>query len=60
MIELLKIRAEEVNLESIINFSKEEINKIDSLFKDSNLLDEFDKNFVNKLILDIRKKIYKL
>jgi uncharacterized protein len=58
--ELLKIRRGEVNLESIINWSKEEIDKIDFLFRDSNLPDRVDSDFINKLIINIRKKIYKL
>ena len=58
--ELLKIRRGEVNLESIINWSKEEIVEIDKLYEDSNLPEKIDSDFINKLITNIRKKIYKL
>ncbi len=58
--ELLKIRRGEVNLESIINWSKEEIVEIDKLYEESNLPEKVDSDFINKLITNIRKKIYKL
>lgn len=56
--ELLKIRRGEVDLQNIINWSKGEIDKIDSLFNESNLPDFVDKSLVNGLLIRIRKSIY--
>jgi len=58
--ELLKIRRGEIDLQNIINWSKGEIDKIDSLFNESNLPNNIDPNFINNLIIEVRKKIYNL
>jgi len=56
--ELLKIRRGEVDLQSIIDWGEKEIETIDYLFDNSGLPDEVDPNFVNELLLDIRKEYY--
>ena len=58
--ELLKIRRGEVDLESLINWSEEQISIIDNLFDNSNLPESVDKNFVNDLLIQIRKEYFKI
>ena len=58
--ELLKIRKGEVDLESLINWSEEQISIIDGFFDNSDLPDSVDKNFVNDLLIQIRKDYFKV
>jgi len=58
--ELLDIRRGKVDLQSLIDGVEEEIKEIDKLFEESALPDNVDPNFVNSLIISIRKEIYKL
>lgn len=52
--ELLKIRRGEVDLQSIINKAKEDIKSLDELFKNADLPDSVDEDFLNELLLEIR------
>lgn len=56
--ELLKIRKGEVDLDSIIEWGNKEIIEIDSIFKNSNLPDSVDKLFIERLLIEIRSKVY--
>lgn len=56
--DLLKIRRGEVDLESLINWSEEQISIIDGLFDNSDLPESVDKNFVNDLLIQIRKDYF--
>jgi uncharacterized protein len=56
--ELIKIRMGEVDLQTIIDQSQNDIKEIDLLYENCNLPDEVDKNLVNNLLLKIRKEIY--
>jgi hypothetical protein len=56
--ELIKIRMGEVDLQTIIDQSQNDIKEIDLLYENCNLPDEVDKNLVNHLLLKIRKEIY--
>ena len=42
------------------NSEENEINQVSKLFKESNLPESIDKEFINKLLIEIRKKIYNL
>jgi predicted nucleotidyltransferase len=57
--ELLKIRRGEVDLNYLISWGEEEIKIIDELFDKSDLPDNVDKNFVNDLLIQIRKEYFK-
>ena len=57
-IELLKIRKGEVDLQSIIEWGNKEILEINNLYEKSNLPDSVDMNFIENLLIDIRKTIY--
>ena len=56
--ELLAIRSGEVDLQSLIDRAEEDIIEIDRLFKDSDLPDSVDIDFVNSLLISIRKSFY--
>ena len=58
--ELISIRKGEVDLQTLIDSVEEEIKEVDRIFEESNLPDEIDKTFINNLIINIRKNIYKL
>ena len=58
--ELLSIRRGEVDLQTLIDHVESEITEVDRLFKESNLPDSVDPEFIHSLIVDIRKKIYNL
>lgn len=58
--DLLKIRRGEVELESLISWSEEQISIIDGLFDKSELPESVDKNFVNDLLIQIRKEYFKM
>jgi uncharacterized protein len=53
--ELLAIRKGEVNLESLIEHVEKEIIEVDRLFNESNLPESVDFEFVNNLLINIRK-----
>lgn len=52
---LLKIRHGEVQLKEIMEYAKIEIKGLEELYKNSNLPDDVDKEFVKDLLLKIRK-----
>lgn len=58
--ELIDIRKGNVDLQSLIDRAEFEIKEIDSLYKNSTLPEKVDRNFINGLLVDIRKKIYNL
>ena len=58
--ELISIRRGEVDLQTLIDIVEKEIKEIDKLYEESNLPEKVDSDFINKLITNIRKKIYKL
>ena len=58
--ELISIRKGEIDLQTLINHVESEIVEIDKLFKDSNLPDNVDPNFISNLIIKIRKSVYNL
>jgi uncharacterized protein len=52
---LLSIKRGEVPLDKIIEDAERDISELEDLFKNSNLPDDVDKNFVKDLLLQIRK-----
>jgi len=58
--DLLKIRRGEVDLESLISWSEKQISVIDKLFDESNLPNSVDKEFVDNLLIKIRKEYFKI
>jgi hypothetical protein len=57
---LISIRQGKVNLEDLIQHAEDEIKEIDKLYIESNLPDNVDMNFVNDLLIEIRKHFYLL
>ena len=57
---LLSIRRGEVDLDSLIDKVESDIKEIKELFNKSNLPESVDKDFVNDLIIKIRKKTYNI
>jgi predicted nucleotidyltransferase len=57
---LISIRRGEIDLQTIIDEVEKEIVEIDELFMNSNLPDSVDQNFVNELLIKIRKNIYNI
>lgn len=58
--ELIDIRKGEVDLQTLIDNVEKEIIEVDKLFDNSELPDNIDTEFINNLIVKIRKQIYKL
>ena len=56
--ELIDIRKGKIDLQSLIDHVEKEIKEVDKLFKESNLPESVDKDFVNNLIIKIRKEVY--
>ena len=56
--ELIDIRKGKIDLQTLIDQVEAEITEIDELFTNSDLLDSVDRNFVNELLIKIRKNIY--
>lgn len=52
---LLKIRRGQVNLDEIVDTAEADLKTLDEVYKESNLQDGVDRNFVNELLLKIRK-----
>lgn len=57
---LISIRKGEIDLQSLIDHVEKEIVDVDRIFKESDLPRSVDLEFVNDLLVDIRKKSYKL
>ena len=55
---LKSIRRGEVGLQEIIDWAEEEILSIDELFLQSDLPSNVEKEFINKLLINLRKNIY--
>lgn len=58
--DLLKIRKGEVNLDKLIEWGEEELLEINKIFENSNLPESVDKNFVNEILVEMRKEFYKI
>ena len=58
--ELISIRKGEVDLQTLIDSVEVEIKEVDRIFEESNLPEKVDEKFINKMIVEIRKQIYKL
>ena len=58
--ELLSIRRGEVDLESLIQMSDNEIQNMDTIFDESDLPNKVEKGLVNSLLIEIRKRFYKM
>ena len=58
--DLIAIRKGEVDLQTLIDSVEKEIIEVDKLFDNSELPDSIDIEFINNLIVKIRKQIYKL
>lgn len=58
--ELISIRKGEVDLQTLISSVESEIVIIDKLFKESNLPESVDEEFINNILINIRKKLYNL
>jgi predicted nucleotidyltransferase len=56
--ELLAIRRGEIDLQTLIDHVESEIKEVDTLFKESNLPEKVDENFINSLLVKIRKSVY--
>lgn len=57
--ELLAIRRGEVDLQTLINKSEQDILEIDEIFNNSNLPESVDKNIVNSILIKIRTQFHK-
>jgi hypothetical protein len=57
---LISIRKGEVDLQSLIDHVEKEIVDVDRIFNESNLPDSVDLEFVDNLLVSIRKKSYNL
>jgi hypothetical protein len=58
--ELISIRKGEVDLQSLIDSVETDIEKIDNIFENSDLPDKLENNFINDLIIKIRRKVYNI
>lgn len=58
--ELIDIRQGKIDLQTLIDHVESEIKEVDILYKNSNLPDNVDTKFVEKLLIDIRKNIYEI
>jgi len=58
--ELIAIRRGEVDLQTLIDSVEKEIKEVDRIFEESDLPEKVDEKFINKMIVEIRKQIYKL
>lgn len=57
---LISIRRGKIDLQTLIDEVEKEIVEIDELFMNSNLPDKVDEDFVNQLLIKIRKNIYNI
>lgn len=58
--ELIDIRKGKMDLQSLIDHIESEIKEVDILYKNSNLPNSVDMNFVENLLISIRKNIYEI
>ena len=58
--ELIDIRQGKVDLQSLIDHVEAEIKAVDELYKNSTLPDSVDTKLVEGILINTRKKIYKL
>ncbi len=58
--ELLKIRHGEVSLEELLNWAENEVKQLEELFAKSDLPDDVNPEFINELLVKIRKEFYNL
>ena len=57
---LISIRKGEVDLQTLIDNAENDIKEIDNIFNNSSLPKEVDSELINNILINIRKKIYKL
>jgi hypothetical protein len=57
---LISIRRGEIDLQTLIDEVEKEIVEIDELFTNSNLPDSVNQEFIDELLIKIRKSIYNL
>lgn len=57
--ELLDIRRGKVDLKSLIEKSDSLLKELEIKFKESNLKDDVNRDYINNILIDIRKKFYK-
>lgn len=57
---LISIRKGEVDLQTLIDNAETDIKNINELFKVSNLPEEIDKKLIDNILINIRKKLYKI
>ena len=57
---LLNIRHGEMDYDKLVEDAERKIQKVDEIFDNSNLQNKIDTDFVNDLLLKIRKEFYKL
>lgn len=57
---LLSIRRGEVDLQTLIDQVEDEIKEVDKIFEQSNLPEKVDENFINEILINIRKKVYNI
>lgn len=57
---LISIRKGEIDLQTLINNAETDIREIDELFKSSDLPKDVDVNLINSILINIRKKFYKI
>ncbi|MBC7407486.1 MAG: nucleotidyltransferase domain-containing protein [Arcicella sp.] len=55
--DLLKIRKGEINLENFIKKAEQDIEKLNDYFKSSDLPNDVEEDFVNGLLLEVRKMV---
>ena len=55
--DLLKIRKGEINLENFIKKAEQDIEKLNNYFKSSDLPNDVEEDFVNGLLLKVRKMV---
>ena len=58
--ELIDIRQGKVDLDTLIKHAESEIKEIDILYSNSTLPDSVDMNYIENILVDIRKVIFKL
>lgn len=58
--DLISIRKGEIDLQTLIEDVESEILVVDKIFENSNLPDSVDSNFVNQLLVKIRKTVYNI
>jgi uncharacterized protein len=56
---LLSIRRGEIDLQTLIDKSSDEIKEIERIFEESNLPEKIEPEFIHKILVELREKFYK-